>query len=146
MKRWWVGLAGVLLVPSCAQPLNGGLRYFPDPTLYGWSYCYNDQPVGWVNIKLIGTPDEVGTIAHERMHGQQMLRQGTCERYSVWLATHRAEAEAEAFCEEVKIESAPPFTMSRGGAKLKYGAWLARAYPQFGLNIADAIQLLNKFC
>ena len=144
----WIGIATVFLIPQSCVPsaTAGAARYFPDPSNYGWSHCVNDEPVAWINIRIIGTPDEATTVAHELMHGKQMRRQGTCVQYAAWLSVHRAEAEAEAFCEEVMLETRPPYSLTLGAAKVKYANWLSRGYPQFNLTPADALGLLNGFC
>jgi hypothetical protein len=120
----------------------------PSNDSMGFTYCNNNQAVAWINVSVLGTVDEEGTIAHERKHMEQINRfDARCEIFEVWFIANRLEAEAEAFCEDVKIEMRPDFLypLEREEAIEKYAKWL-RTYRDPPLDKKDAIKLLEKFC
>lgn len=125
------------------------IEYFHSPHDLGYSYCYGvGTPAGWLNVNVYGTQDELGTVLHERKHMEQVKRIGLCNLYNAWIEIpeNRIESEAEAFCEEVRLEQKYPFNLSREAAIAKYARWMSNGYPQFRMTPDSAAVRLGKYC
>ena len=114
----------------------------------GFTVCDRGQGLGFVAVRALGTAQERGTIAHEKKHMEHIDRLGSCALYAAWIAQHRAEAEAEAFCEDVKSDIMPPRNWGREQAQHTYARWMAdtTAYPQLRLSVDSALNLMRKYC
>lgn len=119
------------------------LSPFPPPSVLGFTYCHKDGPGAFINVTLIRDGgDVIGTMAHELKHVEQMRRFKDCASFMEW-ANVNPRVEAEAFCEEVKLET-PIF--GRELSIIKYGEWLSLGYPRFALSQLAAESLLREFC
>lgn len=132
------------LVASCS--LLGGAVSLPDveqlPAL-GVTECTPQGPIAWVNIDVLGTPDEKGTIEHERVHVQQIRRFANCAEFESWYLANRLQAEAEAFCAEV-YDDVRKERRTYQAAIERYGRWLA-GY-EAGVTQRQGEELLRKVC
>lgn len=140
-------LAIALLLCSCVKqpppvPAQQNVMQI-DPTWLGFTTCTDGQSASWINTRIVGTPNEVTTIAHEKKHIEQQARFPNCE---IAIAAYHAAVilfEAEAFCEEVKIEQNPPYSLSYDEAKNKYIRWLSGGY---GFSADSASKTISRFC
>jgi hypothetical protein len=137
------------LVASCG--LLGGAIALPDPEelpALGMTECYTRRdgvpyPVAWINADVLKGPDEEGTVAHERKHSEQVRRFPNCGSFQMWYQSNMADAEAEAFCEEIRVDVKENYR-TRDEAFKRYGRWLA-GY-NVGLTEQQAEALLRKTC
>lgn len=131
-------VSGLLLI-GCGVMLPPASELAP----LGLTECTNSGALGWVNVDVLGTRDEKGTVAHERKHMEQIRRFPDCAAFNVWYRANTAEAEAEAFCEEIKTDTQNEY-LTRDGAIARYGRWLA-GY-DVGMTPMQAEALLRRIC
>lgn len=131
----------LLLLAGCAHAPKPQI----DNNIYGYTVCNDGQPVILINLRIIRTPDDSSTVAHERVHGQQINRIGNCKAFDKWYKTNRAASEAEAYCADVRADAAMG-RLSFDDALDKYATWLAGSV--YGLNIKpdSARKLIAGFC
>jgi hypothetical protein len=117
----------------------------PSPDVLGFAYCSPSGPIGFVNIRTINTFDYKPTVLHEMRHMEQIKRFANCGDFDAWRVRgdNNARIEAEAYCEQVRIE-APLF--GRMYAIAKYAEWLSSGYPQFKLTPKTAASLIAEYC
>jgi hypothetical protein len=110
----------------------------------GYTACDKwNRPAGWLNVNVHGTEDEDGTVEHERRHVEQLSRGPNCYLAQFWLGMNQLHYEAEAFCEDVKVDIARG--IERDSAMSKYANWL-RFYPATPISLDSAITRLKEFC
>jgi hypothetical protein len=139
----------LLLVFGCATatPHPATEKEEPYYDYLGFTVCERGRTSFFINGRTLGTKDEKGTILHEQKHMEQIARLGNnCMLWEKYRELHGADTEAEAFCEEVKLEQGEPWNLSRMAALTKYARWLAVCYPQYKLTHDTAIPLLEKYC
>jgi hypothetical protein len=62
--------------------------------------------------------------------------------WEAYMDEHLADIEAEAFCEDLKIDPLP-----YNAALYKYGDWLSSSYPELQpLSGDSAMKLIHKYC
>jgi hypothetical protein len=140
-------LAALIAVGTFAVVRTAVKNATPDNDTMGVTYCVNDEPIAFINLRVLGTIDEKSTIAHERKHVEQIMRFDNCILFEAWFLRHEIEAEAEAFCEDIKVETSPTFPerITRMKAINKYAEWL-RTYKSPPITTQAAIQAIEKFC
>jgi hypothetical protein len=109
----------------------------------GMTECTPVGPIAWVNVDVLGTPDEKGTIAHEKKHVEQIRRFPSCAAFEAWFRENQLLAEAEAFCEEV-YDDVRKERRTQEQAIARYGRWLA-GYA-VGVTQREGEALLRKVC
>jgi len=133
-------------ISSCAI-LGGAVTTFPDAeTLPALGLTECDPiwgPISWVNVDVLDTPDEKGTVLHERKHAEQVRRFPNCGSFGAWYRANVLEAEAEAFCQEI-YDDVRKERFTYDAAIVRYGRWLA-GYVH-GTPPAHTEQLLRKTC
>lgn len=136
--------APLLLLALCGCAVRGAPA--PDYTkVLGFTVCQHEQVLSFVRTRtILNDPHGPGHIAHELMHEQQMLRHDTCADWDAYWAGHRAELEAEAFCQDVQysVRIGMPFE----DAIAKWAHWMWTTMPDLKLDHAAASALIRRYC
>ena len=136
-------LSAILLLHlfGCASIPEG---FVEDGAPLGFVSC-EGKPVIYLNANILNTPDEALTLAHEKKHVEQYRRYKSCEEADIAYMRDRINFEAEAFCEEVKMEQLPPYNATEQFARYKYASWLASG--GYGpITLDSAYKAIGRYC
>ena len=142
LRRISFALATTAAIAGCAGRTLPNAPQRPQVS-WGETYCTPIGPVSWLNLDLVGTVEFDGTVAHERKHVEQILRFDSCRSFEAWYLTSQADAEIEAYCEQIKVDTRRGAT--RDASILRYARWLS-FYEHVQQNTAEIIGMMQKAC
>jgi hypothetical protein len=118
----------------------------------GYTMCGEDsarvvRPYAFIRIDALASEEGAQVIAHEQAHMAAVRMFGSCREYDAFMgrSDNRVRNEARAFCASAVVWSVQTGT-SRENAIGKYARWLAIGYPQYGLTVPRAAQLITEVC
>lgn len=122
----------------------------PEPEWHGVAYCKDGVAHGWLNVKIIEDKKAfMSTVLHEKKHIEQINAFGNCLVSDIWYDLHKLDAEAEAFCASIAVDTLPPRAWTPAYARARYAGWLSGNYKDRDgqpFDYGAAVEAVGKFC